>query len=155
MKNKKFQYVIYGLKSLFSAFQEPAQRGFLLLEVMAALIMFCGLSLVIAKCHVSIEQWNNQARNYLQATHIATQECEQPVINIMQKNSTYDVGIFHVERTVLDCPIPSQCAAVGFTTQRLNKTQLVKVKISWVAMRGHRKSLVFESVSVKGFEKKV
>ena len=146
MKSKKFQYVICSTKSSLKDWATQLKAGFLLLEIMVALIVLGALSIVVAKYEVSIVRWNKESHDYFQAAHVAAEACERLAFVQDSKGSdAYSIGSFHIEHIVKDCIIPNQCEKEGLTTQRLKKFKMVQVKVSWVAMGGQNKSILFES----------
>lgn len=140
MKNKKFQYVIYMQESAhlikeYSNFK----RGFLLIEIMAALMAFAGISVLIARYHVYIIQHNKEVQNYLHAINIG---CD-----VLEKNETIKQvsNPFRLAYSVDDYQVPAIFKEKGFTTERLKKLKSVHVKISWNSMDGQKKLVLLET----------
>ena len=138
MKNKKFQYVISKIRKGLLNAQYPLKSGFLLIEIMAALIAFAGLAVLVARYQVSTMRQGKEARSYLQAVNVGSDSLEG-------SGTEKKIGQFRVERTVSDFIVPSQLKDRGFTTERLKKFKTVAVKVSWTAMDGQSKSIRLQS----------
>ena len=121
----------------------PLKSGFLLIEIMTALIAFAGLAVLVARYQVSIMRQGKEARNYLQAVNVGC-DC------IEGRGNNHEAGQFRVQRTFKDFIVPSQLQDQGFATERLKKFKTVEVKVSWTAMDGHNKSIQFQSAGTFG-----
>lgn len=148
MKNKKFQYVISSLKYNLFNVHPSLKAGFLLIEIMAALGAFAGLSVLVARYQVSLVRWSKEAHNYLEAVNSASDALDSWLYSAQYPEQAKNA--FTVQRTVHDFIIPRQCAAQGLTAERLKKVKRVQVNVSWVAMDGHKKSITLESAGSMG-----
>lgn len=124
------------------------KQGFLLIEIMGALLLLGALSITIARYQGFTAQWSRQARDNLQAVHVAEDAYDRLAFTNNQQE--YIVESFHVERTLKDFVVPIQWAQYGLTAQRLKKNKVIQVKVSWVAMDGKKKTIDFESVGSVG-----
>lgn len=158
MKNKKFQYVISKAKRERINTQYPLKSGFLLIEIMTALIAFTGLAVLIARYQVSIIGMENEMRNYLQAVNMACDILEDPlsldsssgfissfVKTTKRAGDNYNESQFIVKQEAQDFNIPALFKEKGLTAFRLKKFKLVTIELSWNVANGSRKSITIKS----------
>lgn len=152
MKNKKFQYVIIRLKPL--AFRRlnkswvSLKSGFLLLEILAALLALSTLSVLMAHYFVSIVAMNHEAKSYLRATDSANNSLDSWMLNAKKsEGGKLTVPPFSVERTKSDLIAPLELKAHGLTGKCLKKFALLKVNVSWQSMDGQSRHVQLESAA--------
>ncbi|MCX5922021.1 MAG: type II secretion system protein [Candidatus Dependentiae bacterium] len=124
-------------QELFPGLKGNRTQGFLLIELMAALALLSGATVISAYFYAQIATWHHEARRYLEATTLAGSVLEKAMIEgVMPKKQGIEKEPF----------------IVSWHTQSLKDAQkgmehftIVEVDVTWQTMAGNKKSVTIVS----------
>lgn len=120
--------------------QRKLSCGFLLIELMSALVIFAGITVILAQFYGHIICWQREAKLYTQATQTAHEILEK----ILVERKLPDLGIqkdpFNVRCQTI--PVPAFTVPQFFSAAFLKRFSLVEVSVTWKNPQGANQKIV-------------